>query len=178
MSFCKTSVYNGQISVPFGKTKLFSSIYWKGTFQFLFLGRGCLCWWERNPCEVWGWSVLWVSLRKRGFGRSHSDGCRHRMSLLAWGGCERLPWFCTQFQPLERGNWIICGVVQGTDAINATERLLSGLDLSEFVFDFWARFQGSTSMLLKVLLWFMTYSHFPVKNSLIHLNPFKINWHV
>lgn len=45
-------------------------------------------------------------------------------------------------------------------------------------FDFWTGFQENPSRLLKVLLWFMTCSHFPVKNGLIHLSPFKINWRV
>lgn len=73
--------------------------------------------------------------RRGGFGHSHSDGCRHRMSLLAWGCCEKLPRFlCSVLASGEMELNHFWGVMQGTDAINATERLLSGLDLSEVFF--------------------------------------------
>lgn len=57
------------------------------------------------------------------------------MSLLAWGCCEKLPGFlCSVLAPGEMELNHFWGVMQGTDAINATERLLSGLDLSEVFF--------------------------------------------
>lgn len=64
------------------------------------------------------------------------------------------------------------------NTVYATERLLSNLRLFKFVFsfDFWTGFQKNTLSMLKVLLWFMTFSsYFLIKKCLIH---FKINWHI
>lgn len=95
---------------------------------------------------------------------------------------QKLPTWCVEtmvwFLPLPN----ISGHAYGDiDIIYATERLLSNLRHFGFVFsfDFWTSFQKNTLTMLKVSLWFMTFSsYFLVKKCLIHLIPFKINWHV